>query len=201
VRDPAATATEVEAALAEARDHLGLLKRLGFLEPGVEGLEAHTRWRARVALRLPARKWPADVRDYLLRVLSEKPTPTPMKGRPSTEFRDYWLRQVIACLVAVHDLTATRNRSPSNNSTPRQQQPTACEMVAEELAELGIDLTEASVEAIWSQRLRPGDAFDHMVPEYRARAEAWIANAEVGATIRTLAYIEAQLAILTVREK
>jgi hypothetical protein len=223
VRDPK-PALDAEAALNEAREHLGLLKRLGFLEPGVEGLEAHIRWRARIQLRLeavperPARaaavgetialdaaKEPLrarDVRDYLLRLLSEKPTPPPKKGRPSTEFRDFWIVQVIACLVASYSLTPTRNRVP--NPTPHQQQPTACEIVAMVLDELGTSLAKtSSVEAIWSRRLTLSEALDHIIPspENYARAEAQFARYEVGTTIRRLANIEAELAALTVRGK
>jgi hypothetical protein len=169
VRDPA-TDTRTQAALAEARRHLGFANRLGLLEPRFEEDETDRRIRSHLqtaltfdSARVPyERRWTDDEREYLQRVLAEKDTVAPRKGRPSTKRRDSWIVQVVARLVAAHGLTAMRNRSPAPDSKP-QRQPTACELVAQVLDELGICLKKASVEAIWSRR--PDDVADWLSVE------------------------------------
>ena len=132
------------------------------------------------------RRLPDDVRGYLLRLLTEKTTPPPRKGRPSTKYRDYWIVQVLARLVASpHSLTPTRNREQSNNPRPRQQL-TACGVVATVLGELAINLSEASVETIWSRR--PDDVVDYLPvggpsleneERLMAGLEAWLVSPSV----------------------
>jgi hypothetical protein len=212
VRDPKpGLDAETEVALGDVRHLLGFLKQVGFLKPGAE-LEDRLRYTRTVlalnAVRAPhERELPNDVLEYLLQLVFEKALA--QKGRPSTKFRDRWVLRALAYLVA-QGLTPTRNRSPTYNPTPCRQQPTACEMVAGVLAEFGINLTEASVEAIWSQRPND-DVLDEtetgLSPKIQARARAWLARieaeeAQFEAQEASLdAHLEARLASLGVREK
>jgi hypothetical protein len=179
VRDP-----NPEAARADLREYLGQLKRSGFLADGVE-MEDPKLYHARAELALEATRDPSErtlsdeALDYLLPLVFEETAPAPNRGRPSTRFRDHYIAQAVAT-GASYGLTPTRNRL---NSRPHRQ-PTACEIVATVLAELGINLTETSVEIIWSRRSDVADihrrqAIGGLPPEdraseYRARAKAWL---------------------------
>jgi hypothetical protein len=93
-----------------------------------------------------------DLRDYLSRVLDEKPaTPRAKKGRPSNVSRDYWIVLVLARLAAMYGVPLTRSRRRANDVRPHRRL-SACATVAQTLGELGIKLDEAGVEAIWSKR-------------------------------------------------
>jgi hypothetical protein len=206
VRDP-------KAALAYMREHLGLLKRHGFLEAGVE-LEDPKLVHARAELALETIREPRErtlsdeTLDYLLPLVFEETAPPPYKGRPSTKFRDHWIVQAVAA-GAAYGLTPTRNRERASPA-----QPTACEIAATTLAELGIDLAEASVEDIWSRRSDVADihrrqAIGDFSPkdrasEYRARAKAWLVRyaAEKARFDRSREELDRHLAALArVREK
>jgi hypothetical protein len=51
-------------------------------------------------------------------------------------------------IVTHHGLAATRNEA-TRNKTAR---PSACSIVADILAENGLDITESAIAAIWSRR-------------------------------------------------
>jgi hypothetical protein len=90
------------------------------------------------------------LRDYLLRLLDEKPAaPRARKGRPSNVDRDYWIVKVLARLVAMYNVPLTRSRRPAVRPRPGLS---ACAIVAQALGGLGIKLNEAGVEAVWSKR-------------------------------------------------
>jgi hypothetical protein len=182
VRDP-----KPEAALADMREYLGQLKRRGLLADGVE-LEDPNLSHARAELALEATREPSERRlsdealDYLLSLVFEKTALAPNRGRPSTRFRDHWIAQAVAT-GAGYGLTPTRNRAKSGGP---HRQPTACAIVATVLAELGINLTETSVEIIWSRRSDVADIHrrqaiggfspEDRASEYRARAKAWLVH-------------------------
>lgn len=169
-------------ALAHLREYLGQLKRSGFLADGVE-MEDPKLWRARAELALEATRDPSERRlsdealDYLLSLVFEKTALAPNRGRPSNRIRDHYITHAVAT-GAGYGFTPTRNREKSG------RQPTACGIVATVLAELGITLTETSVEDIWSRRADVADihrrqAIGGLSPEdraseYRARAKAWL---------------------------
>jgi hypothetical protein len=179
VRDP-----NPAAALAHLREYLGQLKRGGLLADGVE-MEDPKLSHARAELALEATRDPSERRlsnealDYLLPLVFEETAPAPNRGRPSTRIRDHYIAQAVAT-DAGYGLTPTRNRL---NSRPHRQ-PTACGIVATVLAELGINLTETSVEIIWSRRSDVADIHrrqaiggfspEDRAAEYRARAKAWL---------------------------
>jgi hypothetical protein len=129
----------IEPALQEARTLLGMVYRLDALEA-----DPH---RARARRMVMQTKFSRYLRDYLLRVLDEKPaTPRAKRGRPSNTNRDYWIVRVLARLVVLHNLPLTRRRGGLGRRL------SACAIVAQVLGELGIKLEEAGVEAIWSKR-------------------------------------------------
>jgi len=83
------------------------------------------------------------VRDYVVRRLDEKPTKRE-GGRPSNVSRDYWIAKLIAILKVEYGLSPTRRK--------RTGDPSGSAIVAQVLRELGIDLDETGVEAVWSKR-------------------------------------------------
>jgi hypothetical protein len=166
------------------REYLGQLKRRGLLAGGVE-LEDPNLWHARAELALEVirepdeRTFSNEALDYLLSLVFEETAPSPNRGRPSTRFRDHWITQAVAISMR-YGLMPTRNRA---NSGP-DRQPTACGIVATVLTELDINLTETSVEDIWSRRSDVADIHrrqaiggfspEDRASEYRARAKAWL---------------------------
>jgi hypothetical protein len=179
VRDPNPEA----ALLAHLREYLGQLKQGGLLADGVE-LEdpnlSHARAELALAGREPCeRTLSNEALDYLLPLVFEETASAPNRGRPSTRIRDHYIAAAVAT-GARDGLTPTRNRL---NSRPHRQ-PTACGIVATVLAELGINLTETSVEDIWSRRSDVADIHrrqaiggfspEDRASEYRARAKAWL---------------------------
>jgi hypothetical protein len=140
MRDP--RDARVEAALTKARSELGWFHRYGALAPG----DDHMRPVAQHVIMHSL--LPDEVRDYLLRLLDEKPASSSSRsGRPSNAARDHWIVLVLAHLVVKHGLPLTRNRSRKDR--PRW---TACRVVAVVLAELGVKLSEVAIETIWSKR-------------------------------------------------
>jgi hypothetical protein len=161
MRDPAPDA-KVAAALDQARRYLLFLKRWGLLEPGAVDEDFIVRSLVHIKLTMESARvmFDEDERAFLLRLLSENKEAAARrrKGRPATKSRDFWIVQMVARLVNVHDLTPTHNRNRGNN--PGQKRLTACGVVAQVLGELGTNLTETGVETIWSRR--PGNLVDHL---------------------------------------
>jgi hypothetical protein len=143
----------IEDALEEARHLLRLLYGLGAIEPGDD------------AMRILARNWlmhaksswlvvggDEKVREYLLRLLSEKSaTSRAKRGRPSNVDRNFWIVRMLARLVVKYGVPLTRSRRRTDDVRLRRRS-SACAIVAQALGELGIKLDEAGVEAIWSKR-------------------------------------------------
>jgi hypothetical protein len=140
--------TPIEPALEEARERLGWLHRLGFLDD-----DPRVRARKLVMLiEFPVGFVPSggieQLREYLLQLLSEKRVaPDGKKGRPSNDSRNYWIVQVLARLVAMYNVLLTRSRRRADD-----RRLSACAIVAQALGELGIKLAEAGVEAVWLKR-------------------------------------------------
>jgi hypothetical protein len=138
----------IEPALEEARERLGWLHRLGFLN------DDDRVWARRLVMQIefPKYFWVTGgiekLREYLLRLLDEK-APGAKKGRPSNDNRDYWIVLVLARLVAMYNVPLTRSRRQAVG--PRSGL-SACAIVAQALGELGIKLNESGVEAVWSKR-------------------------------------------------
>jgi hypothetical protein len=178
------TKTRIEEALAEARGTLRLLFRLGALKAGIARGTKDDDLRAGVRIRLildsakdpQYREWPDNERDYLLKLLSDKPPKLPKKGRRPNEQRDFWIVQMVARLVHAYHLAPTRNRESAT------QMLTACGIVAQVLSEFGVALSEVGVETVWSRRQLEDVEFDvlsvssRLPPEYRARLDAQLAR-------------------------
>jgi hypothetical protein len=147
-------------ALEEARERLGFLHRLGFMDDD-------DRIRARKLVRwiefptgLRVAGGIEQFRSYLLRLLDEKRR-APGKGRPSNKHRDHRIVQVLARLVVMYNVPLTRSRRRAVRPRPGLS---ACAIVAQALGELGIKLNEAGVEAVWSKRrpqLTPREIDEH----------------------------------------
>ena len=154
MRDPADTATE--AARDAARGLLGFYHRYGALDPG----DDHMRALARTALMHAG--LPDRVLDYVLRRLDEKPSKRG-GGRPSNVSRDFWIVQTVACVAVGHGLWPTRRRGRAH------RRPSACAVVAQVLGELGMELDEGGVEAVWGKR-RPRRSPREIADEWRMPA-------------------------------
>jgi hypothetical protein len=153
--------TAMNDALDEARWLAGFLKRFGCLKPGRRRTaNDDMRFHALTELMLDSardpreRKLPDDAREYLLRLLEQSTLP-PERGRPSTEGRADLIVKIVARLVAWYGLTPTRNRERIGD-----RRPTACEIVAVALGEVGVNLDGSTVERLWSNR--PGDFIDDL---------------------------------------
>jgi hypothetical protein len=150
------TPDDQAAALDEARERLRFLHQHGFLyRRGALTGDGFVRAEARKLVSDMEFPWwclfKDKVRDLLLRLLDEKPAaPRAKKGRPSNNRRDYWIVAVLARLVAMYNVPLTRSRRRADS--PRPGGLSACAIVAQELAKLGIKLDEAGVEAVWSKR-------------------------------------------------
>jgi len=104
------------------------------------------------------------VLDYVLRRLDEKP-PKSEGGRPSNVSRDFWIVHLVAVLHVKYGLPLTRHRGRKRRlerwikrgaGDPRRHgRPSECAVVAQVLRELGIELGEVGVEAVWSKRRPP----------------------------------------------
>jgi hypothetical protein len=156
MRDPVDQKTG--GALAEARHLLALFTERGFFAPGKRRfmLTEHDRMRDHLRREISFGEaglaFRDNEREFLLRLLEERPPNLPRKGRkPRNSSRDFWILQVVARLVEKHGVAPTRNREPSNDPDP-QRPTTACGIVALVLRELGINLQETGVEALWSRR-------------------------------------------------
>jgi hypothetical protein len=114
------TRASIEDALEEARDRLGWLHRLGFLN------DDDRVWARRLVMQIEFPKYfwvPGGIgplREYLLRLLDEK-APGAKKGRPSNKNRDYWIVRVLARLVVMFNLPLTRSRRPAVRPRPGQR--------------------------------------------------------------------------------
>jgi hypothetical protein len=146
------TTFEQEPALEEARDRLGWLHRLGFLNDDDRVWARNLVMRIEFPESFRATGGIERLREYLLRLLDEKrAAPGAKKGRPSNKKRDYWIVRVLARLVVMCNVPLTRSRRRANDVRPRPGS-SACAIVAQVLQELGIKLNEAGVEAVWSKR-------------------------------------------------
>jgi hypothetical protein len=145
----------IEAALEEARFLLEFLQRFGCLKPRPIDRDCDVRWGLRMKLALDEARDPGereqgdDERQYLLKLLARDAVLPRKRGRPPTKDRDRWIVRVIERLRVVHGLVPTRNREGGEKP---HRQPTACEIVARVLDELGISLTIPSIESVWSNR-------------------------------------------------
>jgi hypothetical protein len=173
MRDLTRDAT-IEAAFDMARHLLGILHRKNILDPGRVRAILTEDDRMRGYLRGQIRfgvghMLPDDAREYLLRLLSEKPAKPPRRGRPAAKSsRDFWIAQTVGRLVEKHGVAPTRNRA----SADKDERPTtACGIIARALRELGVNLSETAVETIWSRR-RPDDFVlwdERFAPKKRTR--------------------------------
>lgn len=135
---------QTEAALIEAYARLRATQERGDLDEDQEYEDSAMR--ARVLWWIILEEMPDDIRDYLLLRLCDGPA-SPRKGRASTKRRDLCIMSVIRQLVDKYGLTPTRNRTSAGKPVT-----SACGIVTRALNELGINLAEASVDAIWSRR-------------------------------------------------
>jgi len=132
-----------------AHSLLGLAVRHGALESAAEVKDRDLWFEARMELVMDGarveweRKWPDDIRDYLLKRIKE-----PELGRITMRARNKLLVRVIKDLHDKYKLPPTRNRSRHGS----RENLSGCALVAIVLADLGKKIDESTVERIWDAR-------------------------------------------------
>jgi hypothetical protein len=136
-------------------------------------------------------KFSDEERNFLLKWLSEKPVMS-KRGRSCTEARDDLLVHIMVRLVNWFGLVPTRNPS----SAPELGIPTASEIVAAALGEVGVNVSARTIERLWSKRPKQPQQLDHYqhlpirwkMPSWaREQDEARLEQAELRQALANLA--------------
>jgi len=136
MRDPTVN-VKVEAAVQEARRTLDFFLMVGGL--GKSDPEGSVRRAARRRIaRLTDDVLPEHMRDYVCRVLEEQPA-----GRSTYSGRNMFIAHVI-------EQAAKRGFAPTRNAASRGKQESACSIVAAALGQVGIHMSERTVEEMWA---------------------------------------------------
>jgi hypothetical protein len=129
-----------------AHSLLGLADRRGALNSQHEIIDHDLWFEARTELMIDGarveweRKWPDDMRRYLLERIKES-----ARGRVTMHARDDLLVRVIKNICNKYKLAPTRNRSRHGS----RENLSGCALVAIVLAELGKGIDESTVQRIW----------------------------------------------------
>jgi hypothetical protein len=141
MRDPTPVDVEVQEAIAEARK---TLDDANFFKFGLDKRAAERGrrvWAARYIARLGDEDVPRHVRAYVCRLLATHPG-----ERPTYIERNRWIAKAIRN-------TVKRGFAPTRNEASQGKRESACSIVAAALGQLGINLSERTVEDIWNSYL------------------------------------------------
>lgn len=150
MRDPTVD-VRVEEAVRRARTVLGLYMRLGAFRRCREEdpAERNLRSASRISITMAAwrRAIPRLEAEFVCRMLNQ---PQPI-GRPTYANRNLFIVRM------VEDIKQ-RGFAPTRNDTMRDIRESACSIVAKALAQLGLNLSERSIEDIWTGSRRMGNS-------------------------------------------
>lgn len=140
MRDPTVD-DRVGVAIREARSNLEFFQRVGELDKGEKDRPLRLAAR-RYIRRLSDEDMPKHLREYVCRMLEDA------KGRSTYLSRNMWVSFAV-------DETIQRGFAPTRNAASRggRAGESACSIVATALGQLGVHLSERTVEDIWTNHI------------------------------------------------